>query len=108
MAHTAIDAGADLIIGNHPHWVQGVEEYKGKYITYAHGNYVFDQMWSQETREGVLGKYTFNNKQLINIEFIPIIIENYSQPRFATETEANNILQRMKESSSEISKEVTR
>ena len=60
IAHQAIDAGADLILGNHPHWVQATEKYQGKYITYAHGNFVFDQMWSQETREGVVGKYTFD------------------------------------------------
>jgi len=102
LAHAAIDAGADLIIGNHPHWVQGIEEYKGKFITYAHGNYVFDQMWSQETREGVLGKYTFNNKGVINVEFVPVIIDNYSQPRFASETEANIILARMKDSTQQI------
>lgn len=105
LAHTAIDAGADLIIGNHPHWVQGVEQYKGKFITYAHGNYVFDQMWSQETREGVLGKYVFNNKELVRIEFVPIIIDNYSQPRFATKIEANKILSGMKTSSQQISSE---
>lgn len=103
LAHTAIDVGADLIIGNHPHWVQGVEQYKGKYITYSHGNFIFDQMWSEETREGVLGKYTFNNKGLINVAFVPIIIDNYSQPRFATETEANKILTRMKQSTQQIS-----
>ena len=57
IAHLGIDSGADLIIGNHPHWVQAVEVYKGKYITYAHGNYIFDQMWSYETRVGVIGKY---------------------------------------------------
>lgn len=96
LAHTAVDAGADLIIGNHPHWVQGVEQYKGKFITYAHGNYIFDQMWSQETREGVLGRYTFDNEKLINIEFIPIIIDDYSQARFATQVEAVKILERMK------------
>lgn len=99
LAHAAVDAGADLIVGNHPHWVQGVEEYKGKVITYAHGNYVFDQMWSQETREGILGKYTFNNKGLIKVEFVPVIIDNYSQPRFAMEAEANKILARMKDAS---------
>lgn len=102
LAHTAIDAGADLIIGNHPHWVQGIEQYQGKFITYAHGNYVFDQMWSEETREGVLGKYTFDNKGLMKVEFVPIIIDNYSQPRFATQTEANKILTKMKESTQQI------
>jgi len=96
LAHGAIDAGADLIIGNHPHWVQGVELYKNKFITYAHGNYIFDQMWSQETREGVLGKYIFNENGLKSVKFVPIIIDNYSQARFADEIEATKILNRMK------------
>lgn len=97
LAHATIDAGADLIIGNHPHWVEGVEIYKNKFITYAHGNFVFDQMWSQETREGVLGKYVFDKNGLIDVSFYPIIIENYSQPRFASEKEAEKILTRMRE-----------
>jgi len=46
IGHLAVDAGADLVIGNHPHWVQGIELYKGAYIAYAHGNFIFDQMWS--------------------------------------------------------------
>jgi poly-gamma-glutamate synthesis protein (capsule biosynthesis protein) len=99
LAHKIIDAGADLIIGNHPHWVQGVEEYNGKFIAYSHGNLVFDQMWSQETREGVVGRYTFTNNKLTNVQFIPVIIENYSQPRFAAQQEATKILERMKNGS---------
>lgn len=102
IAHATIDAGADLIVGNHPHWVQGTERYKNKFIAYSHGNFVFDQMWSQETREGVVGRYTFNDLGLINVQFYPIIIEDYSQPRFATESEANKILNRMKVSSNTI------
>lgn len=98
LAHLAIDSGADLIIGNHPHWVQGVEEYKGKFITYAHGNFVFDQGWSQKTKEGVLGRYTFNRKGLKDIKFYPVIIEGFSQPRFAKEAEAKKILDDMKKS----------
>jgi poly-gamma-glutamate synthesis protein (capsule biosynthesis protein) len=80
IGHLAIDSGADLVIGNHPHWVQAVEVYKGKYITYAHGNYIFDQMWSYETRVGVIGKYTFYDDQLIGVEYVPTLIENYAQP----------------------------
>lgn len=81
LAHKALDAGADLIIGNHPHWIQPVELYKGKAIMYAHGNFVFDQMWSEKTREGVIGKYTFFDNQLIDIEFIPTYILDYGQPQ---------------------------
>lgn len=40
-----IDAGYDLIIGMHPHILQGFEVYKGKYIFYSLGNFVFDMAW---------------------------------------------------------------
>jgi len=43
-AHAMVEAGADLIIGDHPHWVQSVELYRGAYIIYGIGNFVFDQM----------------------------------------------------------------
>lgn len=41
LAHTAIDAGADLVLGHHPHVLQGIEEYKGKRVVYSLGNFVF-------------------------------------------------------------------
>lgn len=56
LAHLAVDAGADLVLGNHPHWIQPVEIYKDKLIVYAHGNFIFDQMWSEKTKEGVVGR----------------------------------------------------
>src|SRR5574341_129523 len=52
VGHALIDSGADMIIGAHPHWVQPVEEYHGGLIFYSLGNFVFDQMWSPETRRG--------------------------------------------------------
>jgi poly-gamma-glutamate synthesis protein (capsule biosynthesis protein) len=80
LAHLVADAGADLVIGNHPHWVQGDEVYNNTYIKYAHGNLVFDQMWSEETKKGVIGKYTVEDAKLVNKEFIPIYIKDYGQP----------------------------
>ncbi|MEK7126948.1 MAG: CapA family protein [Patescibacteria group bacterium] len=46
-----IDAGADFVIGHHPHVVQNFEVYKGKVIFYSLGNFVFDQYWSKDTQE---------------------------------------------------------
>lgn len=86
LAHFAIDQGADLVIGNHPHWYQAVELYNNKLITYSHGNFVFDQMWSQKTREGVVGKYVFYETELIDVDFIPILIKQYGQPEIITDT----------------------
>lgn len=53
-AHSIIDAGADLIIGSHPHVIQNKEVYNGKTIYYSLGNFVFDQYFSKETTEGLL------------------------------------------------------
>lgn len=52
-AHAAIDAGADIVIGAHPHWVQNKEIYNGKPIYYSLGNFIFDQDWSEETKKGL-------------------------------------------------------
>lgn len=74
LAHAAIDSGADIIVGNHPHWSQTIEEYKGKYIYYSHGNFIFDQFWSQETQKGIIIKTFVTNKQLSGYQIIPIRI----------------------------------
>lgn len=53
LAKSAIDAGADIIIGHHPHVIQDIEIYNGKIIIYSLGNFIFDQYFSPETLEGV-------------------------------------------------------
>jgi len=135
-AHKAIDFGADMVIGAHPHWVQTIEKYcpttssppfqggvsaesgRGgygcKYIFYSLGNFIFDQMWSQETREGLTLKIQISKSNppaggqnelqgskvpasLDSVELIPIIIDNYSTPRLADEKETKKILERIGE-----------
>lgn len=95
LAHLTIDSGADLVIGNHPHWIQPIEIYKGKLIAYAHGNLVFDQEWSQKTKEGIIGIYTFYDNSLVDVEYLPISIQNYGQPKFLEGEEKKQILNRI-------------
>ncbi len=102
LGHFIIDSGADLVLGNHPHWVQGVEIYKEGFIAYSHGNFIFDQEWSQETKEGTVGSYTFNKGKLVDVKFIPVVIEDYAQPMIAGEEERSKILNAMRESSMRI------
>ncbi|MGE5297810.1 MAG: CapA family protein [Acidobacteriaceae bacterium] len=90
--HSAIDAGTDLFIGGHPHWIQTTEQYKGKWIFYSLGNFVFDQMWSQETREGLTVEVVFKDKDLAEITVNPVIIDNYCCPRWANSEETQKIL----------------
>ncbi|MDB4940223.1 MAG: hypothetical protein JWO40_648 [Candidatus Doudnabacteria bacterium] len=84
--HAAIDAGAEMVLGHHPHVLQTVEKYHGKYILYSLGNFVFDQMFSLETRQSVITKTTFNKEGLEKIEFTPVMIYDYSQPQIVTDS----------------------
>jgi poly-gamma-glutamate synthesis protein (capsule biosynthesis protein) len=95
-AHAAIEAGADLIIGHHPHVVQVMEKYKEKYIFYSLGNFVFDQPQSQETKEGLVIKVYFTKDGISKISFLPVVMENLAQPRIANLKKAEKILQRLK------------
>ncbi len=80
-AQWLIDHGADIVIGGHPHWVQGIELYKNKPIVYSLGNFIFDQDFSRETKEGLAMKVTIKDAQLV-LEPIPLQI-NLSQPSLA-------------------------
>ena len=102
IGHDAIDWGADIVIGNHPHWYQGIEIYHGKLITYAHGNFVFDQMWSEETREGVIGTYTFYGTQLVAATWKPYRIYDYGQPVFMNSKDSATALQTMEAASDQL------
>ncbi len=80
LAHLAIDAGADMVIGNHPHWVQSVEVYKGKPIWYALGNFTFDQSWSEQTLEGITLELTFRGPKLVQAWMDPHVLVDAVQP----------------------------
>lgn len=94
-ARLAIDAGAELVIGHHPHVVQEIEKYKNKYIFYSLGNFIFDQMWSIETRQGAMVKFWFNQAGLKDFEIKIVKIEDYAQPNIIDSPEAEAVLQRM-------------
>jgi len=79
IAREAIDAGADLIIGHHPHVVEDVGQYKGKYIVYSLGNFIFDQNWSVGTMNGLAVKVWLKNNEIDKIEKIPINISKQYQ-----------------------------
>jgi len=80
-ARSAIDAGADLVIGHHPHVTQEFEKYKDHYIYYSLGNFIFDQMWSEDTRKGLMVKFNFVKNKLPEVaQSWPIYISDYSQP----------------------------
>ena len=74
--------------------------YHDKFITYGIGNFVFDQMWSEETRQGSIMDFDFYENRLVSIAIKPTVIDDYAQPRLANETEGKTILNRIWEGSS--------
>jgi poly-gamma-glutamate capsule biosynthesis protein CapA/YwtB (metallophosphatase superfamily) len=75
LAHQMIDAGADLIVGGHPHVVQPLEEYHGRWIAYSLGNFVFDQK-DPATRRAIMLKVTTRGKQIAQVAATPIHIDH--------------------------------
>jgi hypothetical protein len=59
-------------------------------------------MWSRETRIGIVGKYTFYDKQLYDVEFTPVLIENYAQPVPMKTAEAKKVLDQLKGASQKL------
>lgn len=79
LAHSWIDAGADAVIGAHPHVIQDAEVYRQRPIFYSLGNLLFDQTFSTETQQGLLvaGEFSANS---LTVFALPIESVKY-QPR---------------------------
>lgn len=71
MARAWIDAGADIVIGSHPHVVQDVAVYKGHPIIYSLGNFVFDQHFSDEVSRGLLAGLLVTS-DAVHITLVPV------------------------------------
>jgi poly-gamma-glutamate capsule biosynthesis protein CapA/YwtB (metallophosphatase superfamily) len=101
-ARAAAAAGADMVVGNHPHWPQAHERIGGTFVAYALGNFVFDQDWSLETQQGALLDATFTGTRLTATRYIPIHIYDQYQPRLAPPDEAKQILDRIEAASTSL------
>lgn len=101
-AAAAAAGGADLVIGNHPHWVQGHETIGATYVAYALGNFVFDQDWSIETQQGAMLEITFTGTKVTATNYAAIHIQDNYQPRLAGAEEAAQIIQRIEAASASL------
>jgi poly-gamma-glutamate capsule biosynthesis protein CapA/YwtB (metallophosphatase superfamily) len=80
LAHAAIDAGADIVIGSHTHMAGGLEVYKGRPIFYSLGDFVFNVTRSEQTEEGIVVELTFAGSRLVQAQILPHLILDGSQP----------------------------
>lgn len=74
-AHQAIDAGAALVIGHHPHVTQPMEKYRDGVIFYSLGNFVFDQYQRVATQHGEIAEVTFSGPAIEQTNLYPVSIK---------------------------------
>ena len=110
LGHKLIDAGADVVIGHHPHVLQGIEEYNGKIICYSLGNFCFGGNRNPAEKNTIVYQQTFTFadgvlQPEIDAKIIPSRISGHSnyndfQPMIATGEQAESIINKMNQYSS--------
>lgn len=107
LAHLAIDQGADLVVGHHPHVLQGIEKYQGKNIVYSLGNFCFGGNKNPSDKDTMIFQQTFTveNGELVEDDVTNIIpcslssesgYNNY-QPMVLDGSEKERVLQKIEE-----------
>ena len=111
IARYAIDNGADLVLGHHPHVLQGIENYKGKYIVYSLGNFVFGGNKNPSDKDTMIFRetFTFQEGKLMDTkyEIIPCSLSsrtdlNDYQPTLLEGEEKTRVLKKVFENSTNI------
>ena len=87
----AAEAGAVIVSGSQAHFPQGIDEVNGAFIHYGLGNLFFDQM-ATWLRKATIDFHYFYDGRYVNTTIVPIINENYGQPRLMDQDEANRFL----------------
>jgi hypothetical protein len=98
MAGKIVEAGADLVVGNHTHVVQPIQELDGVPVFYGLGNFMFDQDWGHN-RQAVILLVKFQGVQYLGYELIPTHVDRDGRIHIAGQQEAQEILQRIEQSS---------
>ncbi|MBI2907827.1 MAG: CapA family protein [Chloroflexi bacterium] len=78
--HFAVDAGADVVIGHHPHVLQAVEVYKGKVIAYSMGNFAFPYASANYDVESIILRFQIQDKRIKRVSFVPVLQNSDLRP----------------------------
>jgi poly-gamma-glutamate synthesis protein (capsule biosynthesis protein) len=94
-AHAAINAGADIVVGHHPHVLEPIEVYRGRLICYSLGNYVFDQPWNYDAMQSAAVEVLLRGVEPRRAYIYPLQINAEYQPEPVDGPVADEILRRL-------------
>ena len=80
IAETAIDAGADIVVGHHPHVLEPLKAYGRGFIVYSLGNFIFDQDFSEETMTSAILDVTVLGEKITAVRLLTVRINERLQP----------------------------
>ncbi len=98
VAHQLIDAGADLVVGSHPHVLQGFEQYNGKWIAYSLGNFIFTSSGSLYTNETMVLQATCSKLGACQLKMLPASIAQ-GQPQLMDAAAGAKVIERVSQGS---------
>ena len=99
IARALVDAGVDLVVGGHPHWVQGWEPIRDATVVHSLGNLVFDMDFMRETNEGIFLEIVSRGGRVVAVEPVPYVIDDRFTPRTVRGDRAERIFERIRETS---------
>jgi poly-gamma-glutamate capsule biosynthesis protein CapA/YwtB (metallophosphatase superfamily) len=111
LAHQIIDLGAKIVLGHHPHVIQGIERYNGGLIAYSLGEFIFDptagmihsDLAREKRRECMILRCLFNKSEILNVDIIPVRGNDRHQPEILEGETGEFILSRVEGLSGELS-----
>jgi poly-gamma-glutamate capsule biosynthesis protein CapA/YwtB (metallophosphatase superfamily) len=98
-AQVAVEAGADVVVGNHTHVVQAIQQLNGIDVFYGLGNFIFDQTWDLAHQQGVILQLHFNGTEYAGYDLIPTHVDGDGTVHIAGPDEAAQVLQRIEDAS---------
>jgi poly-gamma-glutamate synthesis protein (capsule biosynthesis protein) len=101
-AQVAVEAGADVVVGNHTHVVQAIEQIDGIDVFYGLGNFIFDQTWDLAHQQGVMLILYFTGTDYTGYDLVPTHVDGDGTVHTAGPDEAAQIIQRIEEASEKL------
>ncbi len=90
--HRAAELGADIMVSSSAHRPMGIDLYRGRFISYGLGNFLFDQMQSLNHRRGLIARHHLYRGRHVTTELIPYMIYDWSQPRILRGADAAELM----------------
>jgi poly-gamma-glutamate synthesis protein (capsule biosynthesis protein) len=106
LAQAAVDAGADLVMGNHTHYIQAFVDWQGIPVFFGLGNFVFDQAQEPQRQHSLIVRVIFQGSRLVTYEVIPIVNSPSGEVRVANSNEAVGILQGIQAVNAQVQEDV--